>query len=308
MAFALPASVGLRLCLAPSPTPASAASSASLQALTSARVGDVAEVSPASGILAREIACEIGEHGGGWCLTSVTVGLCLWHCDRVTVTVTVPVPCDCACDCDCDSDCFAVRYFLDVLSTAALVIDYGRETSIGASVRGIRDHKFVDFLSDPGAVDLVRCCHRLPRCLSDECWPMSSLTPARAVGRCGLHILAAVRRRLWAQCGTMHWTTSARSPTLLRARRHDADVRVPAVAQTHGPVTQSTFLQRLGIVHRLEALLDVVDDEAVAERLVSEAQRLVDPAQMGTTYKAMCITPRGAPVPLGFQDDEPAQQ
>lgn len=39
---------------------------------------------------------------------------------------------------------------------AALIIDYGDEHGFRDSFRGIRDHKFVNPLSNPGLVDLVR--------------------------------------------------------------------------------------------------------------------------------------------------------
>ena len=38
---------------------------------------------------------------------------------------------------------------------AGLVVDYGTASPKGASVRGIQAHKFVDFLTDPGLVDIV---------------------------------------------------------------------------------------------------------------------------------------------------------
>ena len=48
------------------------------------------------------------------------------------------------------------------MNPAALAIDYGAEHGFRDSLRGIRDHKFVNPLSDPGLVDLVRCFATLP--------------------------------------------------------------------------------------------------------------------------------------------------
>lgn len=42
------------------------------------------------------------------------------------------------------------------VATAALVCDYGKFHSFGDSIRGIRKHKFVDILLQPGRIDLVR--------------------------------------------------------------------------------------------------------------------------------------------------------
>lgn len=39
---------------------------------------------------------------------------------------------------------------------AALIVDYGHNGPSAASVRGIKQHQFVDILQEPGEVDLVR--------------------------------------------------------------------------------------------------------------------------------------------------------
>lgn len=121
---------GLRLVLAPSATPAMAASAKLLISLSSKEPlpndGDIVEFSPASSALVFEIGAAIGRRGGGPCI------LLLW-----LLWSGCMIPCD-------------------ILCAAGLVIDYGRLGPYGASVRGIQAHKFVDFLESPGEVDLVR--------------------------------------------------------------------------------------------------------------------------------------------------------
>ena len=60
--------------------------------------------------------------------------------------------------------------------------------------------------------------------------------------------------------------------------------------QGFGPVTQSQFLQIMGLEARLGQLLANVSSQEEAERLVGEAQRLVGPDEMGQIYKALAIT------------------
>ena len=64
------------------------------------------------------------------------------------------------------------------------------------------------------------------------------------------------------------------------------------------------YLQKMGIRERLERLLIACDATSDAEnekkRLVSEAQRLVDPNEMGNLYKVLSIVPKGFVEPIGF--------
>ena len=74
-----------------------------------------------------------------------------------------------------------------------------------------------------------------------------------------------------------------------------------AGASVHGPVDQGDFLVALGLRQRAEALAaraaqSAADDiRAAAERLAGKEE-----GQMGALFKAMAITPRGAPPPAGF--------
>ena len=71
-----------------------------------------------------------------------------------------------------------------------------------------------------------------------------------------------------------------------------------AGAVVFGPTTQGEFLDDIGIVPRFEQLAG--RNGAAAETLWSQLDRLVNPEQMGTLFKALAIVPRGAPKPPGF--------
>ena len=65
--------------------------------------------------------------------------------------------------------------------------------------------------------------------------------------------------------------------------------------------TQGDFLMRMGIVERVEQLVDAPGtSEEQAEALVASLGRLVDPAEMGRKYKVMAITSPGLRV-HGFE-------
>ena len=65
---------------------------------------------------------------------------------------------------------------------------------------------------------------------------------------------------------------------------------------------QGEWLQRMGIVPRLEALLNLDDiTESQVEDLISACERLLDPEQMGERYKVLAVVDAGAPEPpAGF--------
>jgi SAM-dependent MidA family methyltransferase len=69
-----------------------------------------------------------------------------------------------------------------------------------------------------------------------------------------------------------------------------------AGAAAFGPVAQGTFLERLGIVQRVERLISSRADSS----LRSGVERLINPQQMGTLFKALAILPAGAAAPPGF--------
>ncbi len=72
-----------------------------------------------------------------------------------------------------------------------------------------------------------------------------------------------------------------------------------AGARAWGPVTQGVFLTALGIEQRSAQLMQAAPDQAPIVR--SACRRLIDPAEMGTLFKVLALTPRGAPPPAGFE-------
>ena len=78
---------------------------------------------------------------------------------------------------------------------------------------------------------------------------------------------------------------------------------VAAAARAAGAATslapQGAFLRRLGIEVRAAALARAHPDRA--EALARQLHRLIDPAEMGTLFKALAIHPPGR-VPPGFED------
>ena len=78
----------------------------------------------------------------------------------------------------------------------------------------------------------------------------------------------------------------------------------------YGPVTQQQLLLSLGLVARLEQLVENAASEDQANALVKGCERLVgdgagnaetgEPPGMGVRYKAMCMVSRGLPKPVGF--------
>ncbi|KAI9313298.1 S-adenosyl-L-methionine-dependent methyltransferase [Dichotomocladium elegans] len=85
---------------------------------------------------------------------------------------------------------------------------------------------------------------------------------------------------------------------LREAMRKYKDVNV------FGPVTQSKFLQSLGIQARLEMLLKNTKSQETRHNLVKSIQRLIDPSMMGRIYKVMAFSkgnPTGSNVPVSFE-------
>lgn len=117
--------------------------------------------------------------------------------------------------------------------------------------------------------------------------------PASAVG----DTLQAVRRHRpvdpLASLGVADLTAHVDFGALARAAGQ-------AGAEVHGPVTQATFLGRLGIETRATRLMQAASP-AVAADVQAALRRLIDPGEMGTLFKAMAWTSSGAAVPPGFE-------
>ena len=75
-----------------------------------------------------------------------------------------------------------------------------------------------------------------------------------------------------------------------------AGVARSAGAAVCGPVKQGDFLTALGIRERHEQLRASTTDSASSAGI----ERLIDPRQMGSLFKALAILPKGAPAPAGF--------
>ncbi len=73
-----------------------------------------------------------------------------------------------------------------------------------------------------------------------------------------------------------------------------------AGAAVYGPATQSRFLRDLGVAARLGALQRRAG-QAQGEALAAAVERLLDPEQMGTLFKAAALVSPGLPSPTGFE-------
>jgi SAM-dependent MidA family methyltransferase len=72
-----------------------------------------------------------------------------------------------------------------------------------------------------------------------------------------------------------------------------------AGAAVYGPTSQAAFLDDIGVVRRFEQLA-AGNPNAAASELWPQLDRLVNPEQMGTLFKALAILPRATPAPPGF--------
>ena len=73
-----------------------------------------------------------------------------------------------------------------------------------------------------------------------------------------------------------------------------------AGADVHGPVEQGVFLNRLGIRERLR-VLEKTHDRSQRNNIREGVERLTDSGQMGSLFKVLCVVPRNAPTPTGFE-------
>ncbi len=73
-----------------------------------------------------------------------------------------------------------------------------------------------------------------------------------------------------------------------------------AGASVHGPLLQGEFLDRLGLAQRTEALLaNATEDQA--KEIGGAYRRLIDPDQMGTLFKVLCLAHPLMAVPPAFE-------
>ncbi len=72
-------------------------------------------------------------------------------------------------------------------------------------------------------------------------------------------------------------------------------------AKVFGPVGQGTFLERLGIAQRTQALVQNASDDQKGS-LISAHKRLVSPDEMGSLFKVICAVHPEMPVPAAFEE------
>lgn len=77
-----------------------------------------------------------------------------------------------------------------------------------------------------------------------------------------------------------------------------AKLAANASLSVSGPISQSMFLGGLGLQERLNTLIKANPEKA--ETLFEGAQKLVDPDEMGTRFKVICLSSSGFPSPAGF--------
>lgn len=71
-------------------------------------------------------------------------------------------------------------------------------------------------------------------------------------------------------------------------------------ASYHGPITQASFLHRMGLQARVNALKAAAKDQDRKQQIESAASRLVDPTGMGSQYKVMAL--------MGKRNVEPEEE
>jgi len=73
-------------------------------------------------------------------------------------------------------------------------------------------------------------------------------------------------------------------------------------AQTSAMIQQGPLLEYLGINARAQSLARQLSGKALDNHIAAH-RRLTHPDEMGKLFKALAITPKGAPMPLGFTHD-----
>ena len=187
---------------------------------------------------------------------------------------------------------------------AALLLDYGDVTGGVPSLRGVRDHEFVDVLSMPGRSDITadvgECSFMYRYILRESCSQFDSLplTSSQDFG--------AMRRAVEGL---------RRSGEGEGAEGEGAEGEGGAVA-AFGPIEQSHFLHQMGIGARMERLVHAAFDaaegegeggrakaEAEAGELVEAYNRLAgrEEGQMGKVYKVFAIASEAHGTPIAFE-------
>lgn len=173
---------------------------------------------------------------------------------------------------------------VDSQGGVALFVDYGEDATFANSltvswglfwyccyilVQGVKDHKFVDVLSEPGLVD----------------------------------VSASVDFRLMrATAERMNNQGVLRSMQLLLRHQHVSAVSKPGSLRALPLVTQRELLRELGMGPRLDNALPECKSQDERDHLHRTFHRLCGEGahEMGKVYKAFCIAPSDVGVIAGF--------
>jgi SAM-dependent MidA family methyltransferase len=213
--------------------------------------------------------------------------------------------------------CESVTQYIRAHGGAALFIDYGEDYTQADSLRGFLKHKQVNFLSSVGHVDIS----------SDvdfyACSAAVRRTQANLAGGIGVEVdgedqagaAAADRVITPPGAGTIILDTAGNSMQVDMSRPAASgkagaarDAAADRSVLVSDVVTQSDFLLRMGIIERVQQLLEyeaptggvqqmsgdvmqeLTDEEA--NNLVNGMKMLVSPTEMGHRFKSICICHR----------------
>ena len=79
-----------------------------------------------------------------------------------------------------------------------------------------------------------------------------------------------------------------------------AEAATDAGAQASAMVTQGRLLETLGITARAQTLAQKLTGDPLTAHIAAH-RRLTHPQEMGNLFKALALTPQGAPSPVGFE-------
>lgn len=169
------------------------------------------------------------------------------------------------------------------------------------SLMGVKKHTHADALSEPGFVDLSTHVNfgalaAVVRRTNNQLIKMLSMDKSSPEYKKALEVLSKAGRRKIRQApnetGTSSGSPGSDSSSIPQPIVHGVDV-YPAI-------TQSALLQQLGIELRFEKVLAKAKSMEEAQALFGAVNRLVDPSQMGTLFKAMAIMQKGCTPPIGW--------
>lgn len=157
-----------------------------------------------------------------------------------------------------------------------------------------------DRLDDTKDGDVVETCPALPSIISE--------IGKRISGHGGLALITDYGG--WHSLGDTFQAVRNHKPEDPLAHPGEADltahVDFEAIAQAADPalatemVEQGTLLERLGIRQRTATLAKKLTGERLDQHLLAY-QRLTDPSEMGSVFKALALYPQNATPPPGFQ-------